>query len=329
MPEPVLAIPFVRMDAAQNPNMKINDTNDQQAAYWRSMYVTLSSFRRWNPEHRLQIITNAEPPAWVAELMDGLDVETRLVEFRHRAPIGFSQTFAGSIYLLDAIDAQYEDEDLILVDPDVICIRSLAELQEACAVRCGVVPIDTDPDEDNNGLPLRQAAAIQANLGAGPAIPTHTGGEFMVIPAGEGARLRELSDLAWRDSLARFNAGQPHMKTEEHVLTYAFNQMETVDLTPWVRRVWTTAKVRTVNGTEASLTAWHLPSEKERGFRELFPIAKDRESWFWVAPQDEFIKRAGQAVGLWDRRGIRLFRDLAGSVVTSQAVLWLNQKIGR
>lgn len=311
----ILIIPFVRMDADQNPNMKINDTTQQQAAYWRSMFVTLASFRRWNPDLRLQVATNAPLPGWVEQQFAGLRIETRIVDFNHRAPQGFSKSFGGSVYLLDVLGDQRPDEDVLLVDPDVVCVRPLDNVWQACTDTCGTLPIETDPDDPNNGLSLSEARAIHMELGGSGLMPSHTGGEFMVIPGVRKAELWGHVDHAWADSIVRFREGRPHMCTEEHVLTYAFSRMETIDLTPFIRRIWTAARVRTVRVGDRDLTAWHLPAEKERGFPLLYAAASDRGSWFWQAPRHEFVQRAGQQVGLWDRRGMRLVRDAFGAVV--------------
>lgn len=52
-------------------------------------------------------------------------------------------------------------------------------------------------------------------------------------------------------------------------------------------------EVQECRRSEDSLELWHLPAEKCRAMDAVFAVARDENSWFWTAGQDEFIQRVG------------------------------------
>ena len=145
----------------------------------------------------------------------------------------------------------------------------------------------------------------------------HYGGECYVVPAGPRDRLLARAETAWQDSLQRWRDGGPHFVTEEHLLSYALRGADVLPLDPYAKRIWTAAKHRSVSGTEWDLTVWHLPAEKEHGFRELYPLATDRTSWFWQADDVAWRRRAARTLGVLHRRPRRFLRDTAGQTVAA------------
>lgn len=279
------------------------------------MTVTFASLRRWNPSLILQLITNDDPPPSHARELDALDVEVRRAPFNHRPPLGFAEVFAASLYMLDALDVKQDSEITMFLDPDVLCTRSLQAMLDRLEGFTGALPLEYAVDRNINGLTRREAGVLHGLLGEAEAPPIHYGGECYVVPAAVSHVLRTRSEDAWRVALNRFAEGNSRFTTEEHILSYALRGVPVASLEPDVRRVWTAARHRNVNGKEQDLSLWHLPAEKDRGFRELYPVVTDRGSWFWTAQRPEYVRRASQALGMAHRTPWRFTRDLVGGSV--------------
>ncbi|MFD2082488.1 hypothetical protein SAMN05421678_10267 [Actinopolymorpha cephalotaxi] len=307
-----IVIPFVRASAEQSPNIR---ADNHLATYYRAMVVTFASVRRWNPDVDLILVTNHTAPEEFARQLHGLGVSEQLEPFAHEPPAGFNRSFAASLYMLDALGQPAAAKQVLYVDPDVLCVRPLGDMRAACGDAVGALPLSYPVDHDVNGLTRRQAAELHTELGeATDSPPQHFGGECYVVPAGLAPTLIDRAESAWRLSLDRYERHESRFTTEEHIMAFALRGVPVVNLSPFVRRIWTAARHRTVDGCEPELTLWHLPAEKDRGFAEMYSLATDRDSWFWRAGADEFTQRAARSMGLSNRRPSRFVRDLAGAV---------------
>ncbi|UKA62105.1 hypothetical protein [Arthrobacter sp. FW306-04-A] len=315
-----VAIPFVRIDPSQNPNLAVRDGRDPAEPYFKSMLVAFASFRRWNPDTALEFISNAEPPKEYREHLNRLDITLKIVPFEHRPPHGFAGRFTASLYLLDALGSLSADETLI-VDPDVLCVGPLDNMLGAVEGRVGVLLMDFPPTEDINGISRIDAGTLHGALGEPAYSPEHFGGEAYFIPREHVENILERSERAWKFTLERHSAGLMKFMTEEHILSYAVRGVPLHHLNDHVRRIWTTHRYRRVDGRESALTLWHLPAEKDRGFAELFPAVIDSDSWFWSVDRATFIDRAGRAMGFHHRPLIRVAKDTLGFIVNAIELL--------
>lgn len=308
-----VSIPFVRTDASQNPNLRVKGGSDPAEPYMRAMTVAFASVSRWNPDTDLELVSNVPPGPEHMRQLERIGVEYKAVPFAHQPPAGFTKRFNASLYILDAIEA-LTAETTVLIDPDILCVDRLERLlpppHHAAALIMGF-PVD----EDINGLTRTQAGELHTQLGEPATAPEHFGGEVYVIPASRARMLTKRNEAAWDLALRRQAAGLPTFTTEEHILSYSLRGVPTQQLNGNVRRIWTTHRYRQVNGREDQLILWHLPAEKDRGFRELYPLVIDRDSWFWRADRNEFVHRAGRAMGFHHRRPSRFAKDLAGTTV--------------
>lgn len=309
-----VAIPFVRIDASQNPNLELRIGEDPAEPYFKAMTVAFASLRRWQPNVKLEFISNAEPPSAHRNNFDRLGVLCKRVPFMHNPPSGFADHFVGSLYLLDALRSLTAEQN-ILIDPDVLCVDGLDAMLDDLGTSVGVLTMNFPPDKDINGISRRQAGELHGLLGEPEVSPVHFGGEVYVIPKLYLEQIRERCDQAWKLTLDRHSLGLPKFTTEEHILSFALRALPRKDLDGHVRRIWTAHRYRVVNGDESKLTLWHLPAEKDRGFEALFPIVLDDRSWFWHADRDEFIKRAGRAMGLHHRSFPRWAKDCLGYAI--------------
>ncbi|MDQ0734050.1 hypothetical protein [Arthrobacter agilis] len=308
-----VAVPFVRVDASQNPNIR-SKKGDAASAYFRAMTVAFASVRRLHPDFKLELITNAEIPTDFEPGLLTLGVQVKIVPFSHRPPSGFSRVFEGSLFLLDALDHLNADTT-ILIDPDVLLVRSMTSMLRDLGDAVGAVHIDYGSAQEVNGLTAVQVKELHALLGEPLTVPQqHMGGEFYVIPRCCAGVIRQRAESAWNLSLDRYRRGEARFTTEEHVLNFALRGVPLVKINAYVRRIWTAHSFRDVAESDMKLLAWHLPAEKDRGFGALYPIVVDRESWFWHASEEEFVSKAAKVMGLNRRGPVRLGLDALGPI---------------
>jgi hypothetical protein len=308
-----VAIPFVRINASQNPNVSVASNGDPAEPYFRAMTVAFASLRRWNPDTGLEFISNAEPPMKYQDVFKRLGVKIRIVPFRHRPPEGFSERFTASLYLLDALSEL--SQTTLLMDPDVLCISDLEKMMQEAAGKFGALRMDFAPTENINGLTRQEAGVLHGQLGKPESCPIHYGGEVYLIPIEHLDQLLGRVEQAWSFTLSQYESGRPKFTTEEHILSFALRDLPLLDLENYVQRIWTTHRYRRVSGDEHKLTLWHLPAEKDRGFHKIFPDALDGDSWFWKATRDDFISISGRAMGLHHRPAFRVVLDNVGRAV--------------
>lgn len=294
------------MPADQNPNVKGRSGD----AYLRSSVVTFASLRRWNPGASLVFATTEMPGEVWQHQLARLGVQPRIISFDHRPPDGFARTFMGSLYLLDVLEKMQSDY-LLLVDPDVFCIGPLdAVLSPEAPLRALLIP--SPRGEKINGLSPSDADAVHAELGEPREVDYHYGGEFYGIPFSMRNEILDRVARAWEHALANWSTGRAYFTTEEHVMNFALATLDPAVSSHLVRRIWTAHSHRTVAGDEENLLLWHLPSEKDRGFRNLYDAATNMSSWFWNANRQDFIQIAGRAFGFHHRGAKRLLLDCAG-----------------
>lgn len=309
-----VVIPFAQVSVDQNPNSRSKTDEQQQAAYARAAAVTLASLRRWNPELELDWVSNAPVHPLLQPVLERVGATHSTPDFRHRPPAGFMETFAGCLYLLDVM-AGYDDAPALYLDPDVVCVAPLDELVAAGRDRVGALPFHYPRDEKVNGVDTNLAARLTPELAPGRMFTNFVGGEALWVPAGHGKALREELERAWEQSLAQHARGEAHYSTEEHFLSHALSGADSMSLAPFVSRVWTTSRYRTVNGREGSLALWHLPSEKDTGFPKAYEAVMDNASWFWKADREGFVEAAARTFSLRHRTPRKFLRDLAGHAV--------------
>ena len=314
---PVAAIPYAPLPPEQNPNINDRDHSEGVSVldvYLRAAFVALASFGRWNPEWRLVLLTPVEPPAPYREMLSSIGAEVVLHPFDHQPPAGFAPTFAGSLYLLDALSAFPDSDYVLLIDPDVLTVGDVSRLLTDDR-RVAALPITAyGPDDEVNRLSRRQAGTLHDRLGEPRECPTHFGGEFYGIPASLAQAVSERAAYAWDRSLQWFADGEPFFTTEEHLMGYVLASLPTRDSRDIVARIWTAHRYRTVTGSESDLSLWHLPAEKQRAFVRLFEAALDRDGWFWNASRAAYIDEAGRISGFHHRSLKRKALDAAGQL---------------
>jgi hypothetical protein len=313
-----VAIAFTPVSPDQNPNIRTSAYAEGHAVYLQSMCVAFASVRRWNPDIALALVSTEATPDKYGRLLDEIGVELDVVPFEHQPPPGFAPTFAASLYMLDALSAS--SVDTLFVDPDVYCTGDLGPLLRRLEGEVGVLEIATPATEPINGMTLADAAHVYEALGS-TRRPRHFGGEFYHVPVARRAAIINRAERAWVDALRRHGEGLPRFATEEHILGFALSEEAPHDVGDLVARIWTARRYRLVPDHPEQLLLWHLPSEKQRGFVELYDAVVERDSWFWAATHAENVRRSARAFGISGRRLDRLAFDTAGRAANALAAI--------
>lgn len=281
-----VVIPFAQVSTI-NPNIDNKKLTNTLVTYLKCIVVCFASIRKFNPKIDLCLVTNSPIPDEFSKLLNIIGAEIKLTPFTHEPPPEFGDKFRGCFYIFDAIGAF--DESILLVDPDVICIDGISRIEDECGDKIGVFPIDFEERKTINGISRALAAEIYGNyLGTLPGnliARSHLGGEIIYIPQTKLYEFYTSIEKFWAWNLQAARIGRGFLTTEEHILSYIIKESQSVNLNSYISRIWTSYSYRKHEGNDIpinSLCLWHLPSEKSRGFDEMF-------NYFQINP-DEFYK---------------------------------------
>ena len=271
-----IIIPFARIKAL-NPNVSKKLAGDHGHDYYRCIVVAFMSIRKFNPEHVLVLVTNEFPPEEYDSVFRDLSIQVRIVEFQHIPPVDFGDRFRGCFYLFDAILAAKNDS--LFIDPDVLCIGYLGDIEKILGDQLGVFYLDFPDNYDINGNTRLEAASIWKEFSSTRSYENasqstaHLGGEILYVPKSKLNMINNEIKEFWDWNISRSMKGLPFLRTEEHILTCIFQNFQVESLNPYISRIWTARSYASRQGNDSDvnhLLLWHLPSEKTRGFRTLF-----------------------------------------------------------
>jgi len=297
-----------------------SSSDEFQAAYWRSLAVSLRTCRWFNPNINFAVYLNrADLPVVdsvpLRDLFEELHVETRVMPWRRRPPAKLA-TWGCVLFQLDVLEhlSQTERGPCLFLDVDTVWRRSVASLWEAVE-RYGLVTYDleTETDDDCNGLSPRAIAEIAHRYR--PSFHDdrvlYAGGEFL---AATPAALRNvavgIAEL-WPSVFADMAHGIPTFSREEHFLSavYALTGDANSVGNQFIRRIWTGYGYFDARTGDSDLMIWHLPSEKRFGFRKMFrDIQRGRVP---AVNTDGYSSYLGRTMGVPRRRISKVLRDWA------------------
>lgn len=268
-------------------NLKIDNFESLQNTYYRMIIVAFITLRKYNEKLELEFVTTNIPADYYKALLEKYNINIKIVPFHFKPPQGFSETYGFSFYLLDAICAN-KDQNVLYLDPDVVCLENLNNLFELAQGKFGVLSCEYSKEMDINGITLLQAESIGNRLKKITTKYVHFGGEIYFIPKEKSISVCESILSNFNKNLEYFENGHDYLTTEEHLLSVIFNGEKTFELDTYIRRIWTRYRYNNVNGLEKKLTLWHLPAEKKFGFQELFYYFLKNEEWIHDSSHEEF-----------------------------------------
>ncbi len=281
----VIGVAFVPggRDSAVNVRSR---TRDASATYYRCIVVALWSARRHHPDADLRLFTTEDVPPEYGDQLAALEVSTVCVPFSYRPNPPLAPSFEASLYTLDVIEHIAEalpDRQVVLIDPDCLVVGPLSPAASAVGRNAvGVLDLEQPEDYVANGLSRADAELIHARIGGvrqSAAVSPHFGGEFYLFGAGSARILvdhvRAAYAYACVDAVSHPGFLRPRMSTEEHILNYALRFVDKVSMLDHVARIWTAPRLRLVPPHWSSLSVWHLPAEKDRGFARCHQLVSD------------------------------------------------------
>ncbi|MER5887159.1 hypothetical protein ABT160_25335 [Streptomyces sp. NPDC001941] len=319
-----VAMAFAVMPKSDSPQARGRIGEPAAYTYYRCMVVAYGSLRRFNPGADLVLVTTDPVPAPFAGELAAIGVEVLVEPFAHRPPEGYGHGWLSSLFHLDAVAALAgRGGTLVMIDPDMFCLRPLDALLAACGDAVGV---QTESAQDmfhrgEEAAALAQYARccdeMHRDLGEPDAAHPKYSGSFYVLPGARLPLLLERIERAWELALERHARGAEVFHTDEHFMNYAVRAVEVRELSAHVRVVPTAPWRRYLTDRDVilGLTLWNLMYEKELGFQRLYPAAADRGSWFWTASDEVFRERAGKVFSATGRSGTRRLAHVAGGVV--------------
>lgn len=289
-----------------------------QAIYWRCLTALFASARITNPDQRLALFTNADPPQVdgidIAAVLARYQVEIHQVGLTTRLAAGRGAAWGNVLYFFDILAALEREPDELrfaLVDSDVLVTAALDPLFALLdgADYAGYV-VDTGPDEAINGLTRRRMAGVVEGLtGRGAEPVPHYGGELFVATLATWRRDRAVfADLL--DSAQRGGGPAAALRTEEHIWSVAFALLgvPVADAQRAIKRIWTSPRFSNVLPGDEQLPLWHLPAEKRYGLHDLFrhlagrdfPVTMDPGEFRALAMRLCGVPRKAQAKVVYD-----------------------------
>ena len=274
---------------AHYPQMPYVNSSDRRLVFWKCAMVFFASSCAVNGSARHFLYTNdPQVPS-----VDGVDCTKFLTKLGvgviylpfgiHKPPAGVGRIFRNNFYKLDVIydAARRHNGRILLTDSDVVWINQLPPGDVLDGL--SLYPVFQSRDRGDRaptGISADDLETMFQSLDASVALreTCWVGGEFIGGTAIELVKfsrsIRETFEH-WCEifdpSIHVFSNGSTIFDNDEFLLSYAASRYPDSirDGAEVLRRIWTD---EAGGGTSAdySLSAWHLPNEKLRGFKILF-----------------------------------------------------------
>ena len=267
-----IVIPFAQVTAL-NPNLPNRNLTSTIESYFKCIAVSCHSFRSHNPEMKIVLITNQKIDRGPESILKALNVEIIVTPFTFNPPNTFGDKFRGCFFFFDAL--RVLNENSLIIDPDVICLGNLKDMSERLDKQIAIFRPNFPPEKFINGMSPIDAVKVfngyrkdYKNL-----FPKHVGGEAIFFPKALISSFYEEVLTFWKWNVLQAENNLPFLTTEEHIITSIIGVTECDSLSPYISRIWTTRSYKNIEGDEQDperLILWHLPSEKNKGFRRIY-----------------------------------------------------------
>ena len=304
------------------PSAGGNSANPRvQAIYWRCVTMLMLSARVTNPDARLALFSNADPPCLggvsLTQVLDGIGVEVHSVDARTRLAPGTVKSFGNVLYFMDIFDSlQSEPDDtaVLLLDCDVLLTKQIDPVFNAVrSYDFAGYRLETGDDEDVNGLTLSDMSRVATMIfGEQETLPCqHFGGEIFGASLGSWRRHRSIFKRMLDHSLTH------GLLTEEHMFSVAFARRgcSVFEAGAFIRRIWTSPLHNTAQKSDSDLAMWHVPAEKRYGLHDLFYTMANRGFPIDIA-SEEFVTIAANCCGIPKKSPTKIVHDGARQIAS-------------
>lgn len=283
-----VCIAFTPAHPYEIPNANFANTDQVEQDYYQMILVSFFTFRKYNPDILLELVTTHAPKKQFKYFLDFLNVKINLVPFSFKPPVNFYKNYGFSFYLLDAIQIN-QNFDTLYVDPDVLCFKNLTGLFDSLNNRLAGINCKYPMDFEINGLTRKKAIDVALMIDSESSIYPHIGGEILFVPKLYGPKVVNVLNDSFTQNLRLFSQGFDYFTTEEHLISFCLRDQIVVELNNYAKRVWTRFRYNNVDTTERDLYLLHFPAEKLFGFKKLFQLMqKDLKGM--ESLNDEYLK---------------------------------------
>lgn len=294
---------------------KSSSSKEHQDIYWRCILVFFATSNRFNKIEKHVLFTNVKSLPVVddnnvTKVLNKLNVEVVFTDFKYKTPKGYYGQFQNQFYefsILEYIASNSNNlkDQYLILDSDCIFIKPVKELfTEATLSGFLSFKDDVKPDYVINGLSRNNLKNLFEILLNEPLseIPDYHLGEFLLCSVENIKKIFNDFTLLW-PQLLKWNAERKMKFNEEaHTLSFLYfkNNLHASSRKDLMKRIWTNPIFyRNVEGTDAQLYIWHLPSEKTFGIKDLYDDLLIRSSNFGMEIIDvKFIELAKKRLGV-------------------------------
>lgn len=246
--------------------------------YWQTIYTLFFSsiVSNKNSEIKYVLFTNIDIfpfrdsiEALGVKVYDDLTLTTR-----NPGKWATVKFFFDVIDFIDGCNDFGEDDAFILLDTDVVALRSAAPLFEFLLSSNNAIAFEfdelSDKERDFHGTNISNLESLGSNeFGIQTNIKKLIGGEFFCFKKFQIYELNTYFNLFKNSDCSR------KVATEEQILTLVNAQRPWKFFPEGIFRVWTTLRLFKMPKKNINYIFLHLPSEKEFGLNELFHATKN------------------------------------------------------
>lgn len=294
---------------------QLSSSQSHQNIYWRCLLLFFITSRRFNKSEKHILFTNVKQlPAVdgrkVSALLEELEVEVVVTDFKYKTPKGYYGSFQNQFYEFSILEhiatRNRNDKDLYLVlDSDCIFLKPVHALFAEAAPQ-GFISFEDHvaPGYVINGLSRNDMKAIYEELLQKELdeMPSYHLGEFLLCSAGNIKKIYNDFIPLWPELLRRHSLGLKKFNEEAHTLSYLYfrNGFRASDSDQYMKRIWTNPLFyRNVELSDTELSIWHLPAEKTFGLFRLYELFMNRYNNFGLdLSHDNYISLVQRSLGV-------------------------------
>lgn len=246
-----------------------NDVDAAMEIYLQNSLVCLRSVVEKNPEIKVVLCTDFDLPETYRQAYEQMDTMIEKVEFRLSVASESNWSICNYRYCVMGYLCEKlgEDDIVMMLDTDIVCVGSLAELLED--VREDVMLYDVSHARENRDrknilLNYSRIYGQESNL-------IHYGGEFICTRVRNLKKLHQaclqvIADSNAFDDLLNFN--------DEHITSIAvYRELreKAHNSEAYIFRYWTGSfYLASTNWENNPVALWHLPAEKQTGICAVY-----------------------------------------------------------
>lgn len=265
---------------------EISSSPKHHNIYWRCIGVFFATSLFFNQSKKHVLFTNVRDLPILedfnlSELLKEMGVEVVYVSFEYKTSQDYYWAWRNQFYefsILEFIEKNYTHQDnFLILDADCVITKPVEVLFDLAKNNNGFLSyvIDYDPNKKINGLSRLDMGKVYEELleTKDIQVPYYHAGEFLLCSVSNIKKIvEEFLDL-WPKLQDRHQNGLSKFNEEAQTLSFIYfkNGFKGGGANPYIRRVWTNPVFfRDVNRNDLTLSIWHLPAEKQIGFKKLF-----------------------------------------------------------